>query len=496
MTIRATLADLIALFPDNSAQEITESDIRDLAETAWQFGIQPWASTAHAAGNLVWHAETEGNSIFMANAAIPDGTAFRIGATGRTWRRVIDGRPGQAPDLSGIRQVPAAGETGQVVTRQADGSDAYQGLPPGPDLEPYARTADIRQVPAAGETGQVVTRQADGSDAYQGLPPGPDLEPYARTADIRQVPRGGSDGDVLTWQADNTVAFAAIPSGGGGSPNASEILKVYPETGEIDEDGTSSVVLPTNYGDFDVARITPTFDQPGGGIPEGIDVKVLQNLSTITLGAGANEGVRAAGMARLTWNRGSRTLTASVVSIQRLTMVKYGVGPRGAGVPTGGAAGDVLKKNSATDDDTAWGPIREVPAGGNAGDVLTIQADGTFAWQAPSGGGGSTPPPASWTRSTMRFGINSSAALPASPSSATDDSTEDHFALAMPALPVGSYYVLEAPSGKDVISIQNAGLPGAEQIQDWTQSGRIWSVGPASVDIDATTWNITTRDSS
>ncbi len=56
-------------------------------------------------------------------------------------------------------------------------------------------------------------------------------------------------------------------------------------------------------------------------------------------------------------------------------------------IPQGGAAGDVLTKQSATDYDTDWETPAYVPAGGSVGDLLTKTSTG-YTWATISGGGG------------------------------------------------------------------------------------------------------------
>jgi hypothetical protein len=69
-------------------------------------------------------------------------------------------------------------------------------------------------------------------------------------------------------------------------------------------------------------------------------------------------------------------------------------GPAGAGVPNGGTSGQVLAKNSATNQDTHWVDAGAggsgVPAGGTTGQVLTklSSTDGDADWEDPTGGGG------------------------------------------------------------------------------------------------------------
>lgn len=54
------------------------------------------------------------------------------------------------------------------------------------------------------------------------------------------------------------------------------------------------------------------------------------------------------------------------------------------GIPTGGTAGQILTKGSATDYDAGWEDIDALPAGGTAGQVLTKQSstDGDAGWES------------------------------------------------------------------------------------------------------------------
>lgn len=65
--------------------------------------------------------------------------------------------------------------------------------------------------------------------------------------------------------------------------------------------------------------------------------------------------------------------------------------PTGGMVPAGGATGQALVKSSATDYATGWSTIAGQPAGGTAGQVLTKSSATDFAsyWATPTGGGGS-----------------------------------------------------------------------------------------------------------
>lgn len=58
------------------------------------------------------------------------------------------------------------------------------------------------------------------------------------------------------------------------------------------------------------------------------------------------------------------------------------------GIPTGGSAGQILTKGSATDYDAGWEDIDALPAGGTAGQVLTKQSatDGDAAWEDATAG--------------------------------------------------------------------------------------------------------------
>jgi hypothetical protein len=60
----------------------------------------------------------------------------------------------------------------------------------------------------------------------------------------------------------------------------------------------------------------------------------------------------------------------------------FGEAAAAAALPAGGTTGQVLRKNSATDGDVAWGTVREVPVGGSAGQLLkkTTSADGDTSW--------------------------------------------------------------------------------------------------------------------
>lgn len=67
-------------------------------------------------------------------------------------------------------------------------------------------------------------------------------------------------------------------------------------------------------------------------------------------------------------------------------VVEYAIGVPGSrpaevhGIPSGGTAGQVLTKNSATDYDAGWDDVpKELPTGGTDGQVLTLSS-GAPAW--------------------------------------------------------------------------------------------------------------------
>lgn len=77
------------------------------------------------------------------------------------------------------------------------------------------------------------------------------------------------------------------------------------------------------------------------------------------------------------------------------------LGPAGGGVPTGGTANQVLKKNSGTNYDYSWGPAPGAsPTGGTTGQVLTKTSGSDYAynWQ--------TPVVSDWTRIFVLSGTN------------------------------------------------------------------------------------------
>lgn len=98
------------------------------------------------------------------------------------------------------------------------------------------------------------------------------------------------------------------------------------------------------------------------------------------------------------------------------------------------------------------------------------------------------------TNTQLRYGKNTSAALPVSPLTADDSQVEGQWTVEFPALVIGDYWVFELPTGRTLTSIINPALPGLDQQASWTQDGtndRLWSVGPAVRTAIATTLQIT-----
>lgn len=115
--------------------------------------------------------------------------------------------------------IPGGGADGQVLTKQADGSYAWESLPAqstfslvdcnGAAVASGASVATCTnldaRIPTGGSAGQVLTKQPDGTNAW--------TTPSAGSGP--ELPAGGSAGQVLTKQADGSVAWVTPTSGGG-----------------------------------------------------------------------------------------------------------------------------------------------------------------------------------------------------------------------------------------------------------------------------------------
>lgn len=68
------------------------------------------------------------------------------------------------------------------------------------------------------------------------------------------------------------------------------------------------------------------------------------------------------------------------------------VGSGGSGLPSGGTAGQIIVKQSATDGDVSWTTVYAVPSGGTANQVLKKNSatNGDYSWADESAGGGAT----------------------------------------------------------------------------------------------------------
>lgn len=93
--------------------------------------------------------------------------------------------------------LPSGGTTGQVVTKQSDGSPAWATLPSG--------------LPSGGTAGQVVTKQADGTAAWAAGTPGP------KGRDVSSiVPVSGDPTKATVTYSDGQTSQLALPTGAAG----------------------------------------------------------------------------------------------------------------------------------------------------------------------------------------------------------------------------------------------------------------------------------------
>ena len=106
------------------------------------------------------------------------------------------------------------GTEGQVLTVQADGTNAYSDIPTYDDSElREAIDSKLDKPIVEGTEGQVLTVQADGTNAYADLPTYDDTE-LKEAIDLKldKPVVEGTVGQVLTVQEDGTNAYADVPT--------------------------------------------------------------------------------------------------------------------------------------------------------------------------------------------------------------------------------------------------------------------------------------------
>lgn len=106
------------------------------------------------------------------------------------------------------------GTEGQVLTVQADGTNAYADVPTYDDTDiKELINKKIDKPEVEGTTGQVLTVQADGTNAYADVPQYDDAEiKEALNKKLDKPEIEGTVGQVLTVQEDGTNAYADVPT--------------------------------------------------------------------------------------------------------------------------------------------------------------------------------------------------------------------------------------------------------------------------------------------
>ena len=106
------------------------------------------------------------------------------------------------------------GTEGQVLTVQADGTNAYADVPTYDDTDiKELINKKIDKPEIEGTVGQVLTVQEDGTNAYADVPQYDDAEiKEALNKKLDKPEIGGTVGQVLTVQEDGTNAYADVPT--------------------------------------------------------------------------------------------------------------------------------------------------------------------------------------------------------------------------------------------------------------------------------------------
>lgn len=258
-------------------------------------------------------------------------------------------------DLGVTSGLPAGGDTGQALVKHS-----------GADYD--VTWANVSGLPAGGTTGQFLgkTSAVDYAVSWQTPPV--------------SIPAGGATGAVLTKHsgADYDVSWQTP---------AEVATKWYA--------GSGAPTTTFNNGDF-------YLNTANGDVYQ----QVLGSWSQIGNIRGATGAAGANGFNGSTWYNGTAA-PGSGVGVNgdyflNVTTGDYYQKQSGSWVligtitptslPTGGTAGQVLTKNSATNFDASWATLpNDLPTGGTTGQVLTKDSGTNYdvSWQTPSGGGGS-----------------------------------------------------------------------------------------------------------
>lgn len=170
-------------------------------------------------------------------------------------------------------QLPAGGQTGQVLTKTESG-EAWQDAPDG--------------LPEGGETGQVLTKTSTGAQ-WDDVP--------------SDLPAGGTDGQILTKTAEG-VAWEDAPEGGVTSFN-SRTGAITPQTGDY----TAEMVGAVSEEDVGVANGVAELDSTGK-----VPASQLPSMGYIpTSEKGANSGVATLDASGKLTNTQKPTYTANEV---------------------------------------------------------------------------------------------------------------------------------------------------------------------------------------
>lgn len=255
----------------------------------------------------------------------------------------------------------------------------------------------------AGRPGDTVTALfAIGERLVYSLPADANGDPTAVTLTVWDEPDGTQLTDLLAADGTTPITAVTVP------PGAVQIPAFYGPDGVTDE-----LWLRDPDGDYTRLDLGPT---GAPGAPGATGGAWFSGTSAPAGGTGAvgDWYINTATSdvykktATSTW-----TLQMNIKGAAGTNGTNGTNGSNGVGVPAGGTTGQVLKKNSGTNYDTAWGSLgtaaaRDTGTGGNQIPILGaspgtpngskfLRDDGT--WATPSGGG-STAPLASVSRTS------------------------------------------------------------------------------------------------
>lgn len=358
--------------------------------------IQVGSTTTGQPGSnaSVTNVGTSSNAVF--NFAIPAGADGQDGSDGTDGRNVFikyaDDEPTSDEDM---KDVPSAwiGIYNGTATSAPAHYTSYQWYnfkgAPGTDGDDGAAASVTVGSTTTGSAGTnasvtnsgsssaavldfVIPRGADGQDGTDGA---------AATIEVGTVTTGaaGSSASVTNSGTSAAAVFDfVIPKGDKGdtgSQGPAGLGTVTVGTTTTGAAGTSASV--TNSGTSQDAILNFTIPQGAAG-QDGQDGADGADGAAATIAVGTVT-TGAAGSSATVTNSGT-----SSAAVFDFSIPKGDKGDTGAGVPSGGSAGQILSKTNATDYNCQWKTVGFLPTGGTAGQVLKKSSSTNYdaAWSA------------------------------------------------------------------------------------------------------------------